>query len=830
MKAVVMAGGEGSRLRPLTINRPKPMVPIVNKPVMEHVLDLLRRHGITDVVVTVQYLASVIQDYFADGSHLGMNISYSVEETPLGTAGSVKLAEELLRDDTFLVISGDALTDFDLTKIVANHKANKAKATLTLYHVPNPLEYGVVIVDDEGRIRQFLEKPGWGEVFSDTVNTGIYVLEPSIFDYYPAGKPVDFSQDVFPQLLARGDALYGYVADGYWCDVGNIPEFLRANADLLSGRVNLGSRGRQIGEGIWVEGDTVEIASNAQLYGPVWFGDSAKVKDGVVVRGPAVIRDDTILDSRAQVDRSVIWRNSYVGERAEVRGAIVGRQCSIKSKVMVFEGTVIGDGTTIDEGAIVQPNVKIWPNKEIEAGATVNRSIIWGSQARRAIFGRWGVSGLVNIEILPEFAAKLGAAYGSVLPRGATVTFNRDGHRSSRMIKRAMMAGLPSAGIHVMDIQALPIPAARWVTRHSEAAAGVHVRVSPFDERVVDIKFFDARGLDLDRNTERKIEGSYFREDYRRAYLDEVGRMAYAPEIQQGYVDALCETIAPPDGEACTLVVDYANGPASLILPQVLNRSNCNLVALNGSVDETRLAHTVEEFDELMEQLARISRGVNAHWAARLDVGGEKLYVVDDRGEIVPGWSLLGAVAHMLFRQQAGGTIAVPVTAPSLFEKIAERHGGSVVRTRTSAQSLMAAAARDKVTLAGDGDGGIIFPDFQPAMDGLFAMAKLHRLLHQQEAHLSEVLADLPPYYVARTKVPCSWDDKGKVMRMLSEQFSEQRTKQIDGIKIDLGQEWVLVLPDVDRPIFHIMAESESNEGARVLMDKYAALVSSLQR
>ncbi|HZQ97977.1 MAG TPA: mannose-1-phosphate guanyltransferase [Chloroflexota bacterium] len=829
MKAVVMAGGEGSRLRPLTINRPKPMVPIVNKPVMEHVLDLLRRHGITDVVVTVQYLASVIQDYFGDGSHLGMNISYSVEETPLGTAGSVKLAEELLRDDTFLVISGDALTDFDLTRIVENHKANKAKATLTLYHVPNPLEYGVVIVDDEGRIRQFLEKPGWGEVFSDTVNTGIYVLEPSIFDYYPAGKPVDFSQDVFPQLLARGDALYGYVADGYWCDVGNIPEFLRANADLLSGKVRLEPLGRQIGEGIWVESDTVEIASNAQLYGPVWFGDSAKVKDGVVVRGPAVIRDDTILDSRAQVDRSVIWRNSYIGERAEVRGAIIGRQCSIKSKVMVFEGTVIGDGTTIDEGAIVQPNVKIWPNKEIEAGATVNRSIIWGSQARRAIFGRWGVSGLVNIEILPEFAAKLGAAYGSILPRGATVTFNRDGHRSSRMIKRAMMAGLPSAGVHVLDIRALPIPVARWVTNHSDATAGVHVRVSPFDERVVDIKFFDGRGLDLDRNTERKIEGSFFREDYRRAYLDEVGRIGDSPNIWQGYVDALCEVIKPPDGESCTLVVDYANGPASLILPQVLNRGDCNVVALNGSVDETRLAHTVEEFDDLLHQLARISQGINAHWAARLDVGGEKLYVIDDRGEIVPGWSLLGAIADMVYQRHPGATIAVPVTAPSVFEKIAERHGGSVVRTRTSAQSLMSVAAREKVMLAGDGDGGIIFPDFQPAMDGLYALAKLHGLLHSQGCRLSEVLAELPPYYVARTKVPCSWDDKGKVMRMLSQQFSD-RTKQIDGIKIDLDGEWVLVLPDVDRPIFHIIAESDSNENARVLMDKYAALVSSLQR
>lgn len=830
MKAVVMAGGEGSRLRPLTINRPKPMVPIVNKPVMEHVLDLLKRHGILDVVVTVQYLASVIQDYFGDGAAYGMNIQYSVEETPLGTAGSVKLAEELLRDDTFIVISGDALTDFDLGKIIASHKERNAKATLTLYHVPNPLEYGVVITDDSGRIRQFLEKPGWGEVFSDTVNTGIYVLEPSIFDYYEGGKPVDFSSDVFPELLRKKDALYGFVSDGYWCDVGNIPEFLRANADLLSGKVNLEPLGRHLGDGIWVQSDSVEIASNAQLYGPVWLGDSAKVKDGVVVRGPTVIRDDTIIDSRAQVDRSVIWRNSYIGERAEVRGAIVGRQCSIKSKVMVFEGTVIGDGTTIDEGAIVQPNVKIWPNKEIEAGATVNRSIIWGQQARRAIFGRWGVSGLVNIEVLPEFAAKLGAAYGSILPRGSTVTFNRDGHKASRMIKRAMMAGMPSAGVNVLDIQALPIPVARWVTRHSDAVGGVHVRVSPFDDRVVDIKFADGRGLDLDRNTERKIEGSYFREDYRRAYLDEIGNIDVDEDAYQSYVDALCGAIAPTDDEPCTLVVDFANSPASQILPQVLNRGNCNMVALNGSLDASRLAHTVEEFEELMHQLSRISAGVSAHWAARLDAGGEKVYVVDDRHEIVPGWGLLGAVAEMMLRANPEATIAVPVTAPNMFERIAERHGGHVVQTRTSAQSLMAAAAREKVLLAGDGDGGLIFPDFQPAMDGMFALAKLHRLLHVNDVNLSEVIADLPPYYIARTKVPCSWDDKGKVMRMLAQQFQGERTRQIDGIKIDMGDEWVLILPDVDRPIFHILAESVSNDGSRVLMDKYAALVSSLQR
>jgi mannose-1-phosphate guanylyltransferase/phosphomannomutase len=245
MKAVVMAGGEGSRLRPLTIGRPKPMVPIVDAPVMEHIFNLLRRHGITEVVVTLQYLARVIQEYFDDGSDFGMRIHYTVEETPLGTAGSVKNAEHLL-DEPFLVISGDALTDFNLEEIIAYHRAKEAMATLTLYRVPSPLEYGVVIVDREGRVVRFLEKPSWGEVFSDTVNTGIYVLDPRIFRYVPAGVPVDWSNDVFPQLLRNGDPMFGYVAGGYWCDVGNIAEYVRANADMLNRVVNLDMPGHEV--------------------------------------------------------------------------------------------------------------------------------------------------------------------------------------------------------------------------------------------------------------------------------------------------------------------------------------------------------------------------------------------------------------------------------------------------------------------------------------------------------------------------------------------------------------------------------------------------------
>lgn len=833
MKAVVMAGGEGSRLRPLTLKRPKPMVPIVNKPVIEHVFDLLKKHGITEVVVTVQYLASVIQDHFGDGSGFGLQITYSVEETPLGTAGSVKNAEEHLQEP-FLVISGDAMTDFDLDAIIEFHRRKRSNATLTLYRVPNPLEYGVIIIDDEGRVRQFLEKPSWGEVFSDTVNTGIYMLDPSVFDYIPKGKQVDFSQDVFPEMLRKGDALFGYVADGYWCDVGNIDAYMQGNADLLQGQVNVPPVGEHIGGGVYV-GSEVEIAPDAALFGPVFLGDGVKIKGGVIIHGPSVIRDYTVVDSNAHIDRSIVWRNSYIGERAEVRGSIIGRQCSIKSRVLAFEGSVIGDNTVVNEGAIIQPRVKIWPDKEIETGATVASSIIWGHQGRRALFGRWGITGLANIDITAEFGARLGAAYGATLPRGAKVTMNRDPHRTPRMIKRAMIAGLPSAGVSVLDIKSLPIPVARYVTRVTDAAGGVHVRLSPLDNRVVDIKFFDSRGLDIDKVTERKIENTFFREDYRRAYLDEVGLIVDAPQLGERYASDFLRAIdvetVRKNASSDSLVIDYAHSTGSNVLPPLLNELGVETVALNGGVDETKMSRTPEEFDLSMQQLAMIAKTLPTRMGVRLDVGGEQVFLVTERGEILPGWKALGAIASLMLRSHGGGTIALPVTAPNLFEKLAEKYGGTIIRTRATAQALMStAASRDDVILAGDGEGGVIFPAFQPVMDGLFTIAKLLELLASQGARFEDVTAELPPYYIARTRVPCPWETKGQVMRMLNDQYRGPGVQQIDGVRIEMGDEWVLVLPDADRPLFHIMAESTSQEGAQVLMDKYAALVDSLQR
>ncbi|MEX1019047.1 MAG: NDP-sugar synthase, partial [Litorilinea sp.] len=350
MKAVLMAGGEGSRLRPLTVARPKPMVPLANKSIMAHVLDLLKTHGITEVVVTVRYMAASIQDFFEDGRALGMKLTYAVEEFPLGTAGSVRNAAHLL-DETFLVISSDALTDFDLGKMVEHHRQAGALATIALTHVHNPLDYGVVVTNEDGRITQFLEKPSWGEVISDTVNTGIYVLEPEVLERIPKNTAYDFSTELFPRLLEAGDHLCGYEADGYWCDVGNFEEYHRANADMLYGKIRLSEPlGRHIGGGIWV-GEDVDIAPSAQLFGPIYLGHGVKIKGDVTIHGPTVIRDYTIIDNYTRIERSVLWRNNYIGESCELRGAIITRQCSLKSKVIAFEGAVIADNCVIGEGA-----------------------------------------------------------------------------------------------------------------------------------------------------------------------------------------------------------------------------------------------------------------------------------------------------------------------------------------------------------------------------------------------------------------------------------------------------------------------------------------------
>jgi len=824
-----MAGGEGSRLRPLTINRPKPMVPIVNQPCLGHIFDLLKRHGIEDSFVTLQYLASVIQDSYGDGGSVGMRLRYSIEESPLGTGGSVRqLAGDL--DGTFIVISGDALTDIDLSKVIAFHKERGAAVTLTLVHVPNPLEYGVVITEPDGRIRKFLEKPSWGEVFSDTINTGIYVIEPRVLERYEMGEVFDFGKDLFPKLLLEGEPLFGYIADGYWTDIGSITEYARANADLLNGKLRVGPVGHELMPGVWTEGP-VEIDESARITGPVFLGEGVKIGPHTRIVGPTVLRDYVSVDVGAVIDSSIVWRNSYVGERAELHGALVGRQCALKSRVVLEEGSVIGDHSVVNENARVRAQVKVWPDKQIESGAVVGSSLIWGAQGRRALFGRFGVTGIVNIDLTPEFISRLGAAYASTLSVGATITMNRDQHRSSRMLKRGLMSGIVSAGVHVADLLQAPLPIGRFQTRRIGAAGGVHVRVSPFDVRVCDVKFFDRQALDMDKAQERKVETIFFREDLRRVSYDDVGRIYESPRVGEAYSDAFLSEVAHrkeiTDAKP-KIVVNYSHGTAAQFLPQLLNRLGIEVVAVNGIVSENIGSRSFEEFQEELRQLAVLVPALGAQLGVIIDAGGEKVFVVDDRGRIVNDMHFLAAFVSLTVRQ-APGVVAVPVYAPSSIEEIVAGHGGRVQRVRASAEAQMSLAAREQPLLVGDGVGGFIFPRFHPSFDGLFATVRLLELLIAAKQSLSEVVDATPPVHVARLQVDCPWDQKGRVMRMLAQDPQTERTRQVDGVKHQNDGEWVVVLPDADRPLFNVYAEGPDDDRAWTLVHEYAERLERLR-
>ncbi len=824
MKAVLMAGGEGSRLRPLTVGRPKPTVPIVNKSVMAHTLDLLKQHGITEVIVTLRYMAAAIQDLFEDGKALGMNLTYVVEQDPLGTAGSVKNAAGLL-DETFLVLSGDSLTDFDLGYILRMHQEREAMASLTLTHMPNPLEFGVIVTAEDGRVTQFLEKPSWGEVISDTVNTGIYVLEPEALDLIPPDTNYDFSRDLVPQMLAKRLPLFGCVTEGYWCDVGNIEEYCRANADLLYGRVKTPEPiGNHVGGGIWI-GEGVDIAPSAQLFGPVYLGNGVKIKGDVTVYGPSVIREYTVVDSHTRIERSILWRNNYVGENCELRGAVFTRQCSIKSKVVVFEGAVIGDNCVLGEGCVIYPDVKLWPRKEIEAGATVKSSIIWGNQGRRALFGRYGATGLVNVDLTPEVAAKLGAALGATLPMGSYVAINRDIHRSSRMLKRALISGLPGTGINVLDLGTVPIPVLRYfVGKDPDTTAGIHVRLSPFDGRVVDIRIVDAHGMNQSKTDERAIERTFFREDFRRAYLDEIGQIQYATRPVDTYIEDFLTHIdvARVKEAKFRIVIDYSHGLAIDALARILNTLSVDVVPLNARMDETKLAMLQKEFGANRERVAKIVSVLQARLGIQLDVGGEKIFLIDEQGHILDDVTAAALMLELALSAHPGRTAAVSLTLPNSFDEIAARHGSRLLRIGLNLPNLLQTIEDEDLLLIVDGEGDFVFPEFQLAVDGVMACARLLQYLAQREESVSAIVAHLPQAYLAKQRIDCPADDKGRVMRKLNERFVSHRVDTTDGIKVWLdSQEWIHFALDPDLPFISLTAEAAGDERVEQLVQEY---------
>lgn len=810
MRAVLMAGGSGTRLRPLTCDLPKPMVPVLNRPIAEHIINLLKLNGIDEVIATLHYLPDVMRDYFQDGSDFGIQMTYAVEEDqPLGTAGCVKNIAELL-DDTFLVISGDSITDFDLRAAIAFHKAHNSKATLVLTRVPNPLEFGVVITDENYRISRFLEKPSSSEIFSDTVNTGIYILEPEVLDYLPENQETDFSKDLFPQLLAEGEPMYGYIAEGYWCDVGHLDIYREAQYDGLYRKVKLNFAYEELSPGIW-KGQNTYIDPSVRIEPPVLIGSNCRIGPRVQIDGGTVLGDNVTVGADANLKRPIIWNGAIIGEEAHLRACVIARGTRVDRRAHVLEGAVVGSLSTIGEEAQVSPSVRVWPNKKVEPGAILNINLIWGQAAHRNLFGQRGVSGLANIDITPEFAVKLGAAYGSTLKPGSHVTVSRDQRTISQMVSRSLIAGLMSVGVNIQNLEATAIPVARSIVPSLSIAGGIHVRVHPDRADHILIEFFDHKGINISKAREKKIEGAYFKEDFRRAQMHEIGTMAYANQVIDIYginferhlnVEAIRHS-------SSKVVIDYVYAVSGAVLPQILAKFGCDAVVLNASLNQMVPSSTDRE--ALLSQLGHVVEALKATFGVQVYANGEQLMLVDEAGSPIRGEMLTALMAEIMLAQHPRGTVVVPVHASSAVEQIARRHDGRVVRTKANPTALMEACQiSPNVVLGGSGDMGFIFPHLHPGFDAMFCIGKIIELLTIQERTLGQIRAELPRVSHKTYTVRCPWSAKGALMRRLVETHPVECLELVDGVKIFSYQHdgWVLILPDAGEPLVHIFANS----------------------
>ncbi len=824
-----MAGGEGSRLRPITANRPKPLVPIGNRPIMEHIVELLKRHGITNVVSTIHYLADEIQSYFDDGADFGISMQYSVEDTPLGTAGSVKKAEPLLGREPFIIVSGDALTDCDLTSALEFHRAKKSMATLILSRVPNPLEFGVVITDEEGKVQRFLEKPSWSEVFSDTVNTGMYILEPEILDMMEPGKIYDWSQDIFPELLRQEKPMYGYVMDGYWCDVGNLGQYREAQEHLLSGVTHLPVQGNEDTEGIWI-GQNAVIEEGATLVPPCLIGRNSKVKSGARVGPYTVIGDNTLIENGALVERSVIWDSCYIGAGSVVRSATLCSRVTVKRDCLIQEDAVIGDRCLLDAGAQVRPRIKLWPDKFIERGSIVTMSLVWGNKWRGSLFRELGVAGLSNIEITPDFATRFGSAFGSVLPNKARVVTSRDSTRSSRMIKRAIIASLLSVGCDVIDLRSTAVPIVRYFTKLSGAAGAVHTRKLPGNSRVTLMELFDSNGAYLSRGMERKVETAFFREDFLRTDPDDLGVIEYAGRAVEEYQEGFFHLIQPdPQGRKLKIVCDYGYSALGAIFPAMLARIGVDSISLNGYSDAKLAPRAPEEVQAHLDNLKQIVGMLGHDLGVLFTDEGERLTVVDKRGEILSGNELFATLSILYSQTTTNPQIALRVSAPEKLENLLTQNGAEVIRTKEDLRSLMQTSVDSQVAFGGDDHGGFLFPGFHPGFDAMFSLAQLVTLLQKTGLSLTDVAESIPKMEMAYQVVRCPWENKGAVMRRITEMHaSDQRVELIDGIKAYSDDGWVLVLPDALEPVFHIYAEGNDPEAGQAMVSDMVTQIESL--
>lgn len=785
MKAIVMAGGEGTRLRPLTCGTPKPMVPLLNRPMLDYAVEHLLRFGINEMAFTLGYQPSVITNYFEENPPKGTYIEYYIEDVPLGTAGSVKNAAGFT-DGTFVVLSGDALTDIDLQEAVDAHKRSGAKATIVLKRMGNPSGYGVVITGRDGFVERFVEKPGWEDVFSDSINTGLYVLEPDVLDLVPPGQPVDFAKDLFPLMMSKGMRIYGHITSGYWCDVGNIESYIRAQEDMLKGAVSVNISGRCVG-GIWV-GKDVTLSSSALIQSPGFIGDGATIGDGAKIGRYSCIGSFAQISAYANLKRSIVHSGARVGRHAKLSGCVIAARSTVGERSGVYEGAVVGEHCTIAGDSRVSPRVRIWPDKEIGYGTSVGENIVWGHGEHTGLIGKTGFVGDVGVDLTP---LKLGRIFGAVgeFASGKSVTVCADGSALSHAALKTATGILTMSGADVYALSGVTKPVCALTAEIMQSDLCLMLRVN---KQHLFVDLFEPQMFMLSKNARRQIESRYFTQGEMLANA-KCGKDTWIGAAESLYINTIFQKTDWSAIKAAGLRVLVAGGRETDAFA-VKTFETCGL--------------RVADLDGM--DTAQAMRTHSTAFGVRFAKNGTvcSLYLPSGR-ELGPDeWQTL--CYYLVFSSLNKPVISMP---------------SGISRSVLAAAEVLSISY--EFTSEEDAAAELSPDQRRVLYDGVFGVCRLAEYMARSGVTADEVAAVIEQTHTKVKAISCEYEDIGRVIGSM---YARGGAFANEGLRLEVHGGFGYICPHATRPTIIIRTEGDTEEFAAELCETYADMVRRIVR
>lgn len=759
LKAVIMAGGEGTRLRPITCSMPKPLVPLCGKPVLCYILELLRQHGCEGAVMTLLYLGHQIEAQFPEREYLGIPLGFCYEEHPLGTAGSVKNAMPSSAEP-ILVISGDAMCDFDLTAAMEYHRAKGAAATLVVKRVADPREYGLVSRAADGRIEGFLEKPPLSHCTTDLANTGVYILSPEVLERIPAGKNTDFASDLFPQMLAEELPLFAYEDEGYWCDIGDIRSYQQCQRDMLEGRVKCRIPAQEK-NGIYSNTDLSGL--HCVIEPPVFIGRGVTVGENSLIGSGSVIGDYATIGDNAKVRGGILQECSYVSDNAVCNQAILCKNARMLRGSAAYEQAVMGEDSTLGAESVLSGGARLWNKRETADGITVSGDVKYGA-ARNIVIDDDGISGETNRNITPELMVRLGAAVGS-LKSGCTVGIASSRTGAGQSFRRALAGGITAAGANVLDFGEAFGAEYDFCLYKSEADFGIYI-----DSNIItNVMVSEKRGIPMMRGLERKLEGFLNRGEYKKAAWNSFGTMLDLSGLRQLYQSTLLQE-AGSDLQGMSVQIKSADPLVGELLCDTLKKLGCG-------TRDTRLSLI----------LSPDGRNLSVHTPETGYLFPEKVLCLVCLGEFLNG-----------------NDVAVPFETPLAVEQLAQRYGRQALRYYSSPCDETDAQARRMLA------------EHIPLRDGFVLAVRLLAFLKQRGMTVSEAARLLPEFGTASRLVGLH-GGPAAVMK----HFSSNGQSRGEGVSIIDGDSRILLRPMKSGRGIMLFAESLRSETATELCDFY---------